>query len=319
MVQANSLLDGSGRGFTQGKQEDKAMAATLNVASETPKTVAGRRISYGWLILGFFLSPILVLLVWANYQLLGLGLEAVFGLNRIEWVAFGRIVSIQDLIATAMVASELLAGFLFAELAGWINLLDLDEHLQTLQRRMLKWVSFLLFLSLVAGEVGIALYRQNVIDKQAQEYSEKLRELSAPVSSHPIVDRRGEVDLTKSSSERTEKPSSPTKQLSGKQTNSARNGWGSFIDSMPFAATIFIHITIPCLTAAIGVIMSPLTFFSCGVGFTLVSVIPLSFSCVGLDLTSRVLQGLRSIVGAILNLVAAPARILVEGFIRWRS
>ena len=295
------------------------MSSTISITTETPLTSLGRRIPYGWLILGFFLSPVLALLVWANYQLLSLGLEAVFGLNRIEWTIFGRIVSIQELIATATIAGELLAGFLFAELAGWISLLDFEEHLQPPQRRTLKWIILMLFFSLVAGEVGIGLYRQNIIEKQAHEYSEKLRELSAPVSSQPTFKKQGEIDLTKSSRDRTEKSQAATKDSSGQRTSSATSGWSGLIDSMPFAATIFIHVAIPFLTAAIGVIMSPLTFFSCGLGVTVIGVMPLSVSCVGLDLTARILQGLRSIAVALLNLVAAPARILVEGFIRWRS
>jgi hypothetical protein len=294
------------------------MSNTFSVNRANAQPSMGRHIPYGWIILGFFLSPILGLLVWANYQLLGLGLEAVFGLNRIEWPILGRVVSIQDVIATATICGEVLAGFLFAELAGWINLLDFDEHLQQGARRCLRWIALALFFSLIAGEVGIGLYRQNVIDKQSREYSDKLHELSGPISPQPSVDKRGEIDLTKNLREKSNKASASPDSSAKKAAEPTTSGWASFIDSLPFAATVFIHVAIPCLTAAIGVIMSPLTFFTCGLALTLVGVMPLSFGCVALDLASRALHGIRSIGESLLNLIAAPARILVEGFTHWR-
>jgi|GEM_PF-5600090 len=278
-----------------------------------------RHIPYGWIILGIFLSPVLGLLIWANYQLLGLGLEAVFGLNRIQWIIAGRVLSISDVIATATIAAELLSGFLFAELAGWINLLDIDERLQPPQRRRLRWITLGLFFSLIAGEVGIGLYRQNVIDKQSREYTEKLHELSTPPTRDPVVDKKGNIDLTKTSRQRNSEAAPATTSSTDKKPQTASSGWATFIDSMPFAATIFIHIAIPCLTAGIAVIMSPLTFFICGLALTVTSVLPLSLGCVALDLAGRILNGVRSIAGAVLTLIAAPVRILIEGAINLRG
>lgn len=295
------------------------MALETRGSNSPEQGVMGRHIPYGWIILGFFLTPLLCLLVWANYQLLGLGLEAIFGLNRIEWPILGSVVSIQDVIATATIAGEILAGFLFAELAGWINLLDFDHHLESGQRRFLKWVSLALFFSLVVAEVGIALYRQNVIDKQSQEYSERLRDLSTQTSSQPAVDKSGQVDLTKDSRDRITKPSSTHKDPTIKKASATSDGWASLLDSLPLVATVSIHVAIPFLTAAIGVIMSPLTFFVCGLGFTLAGPIPLRLLCILFDLLARMLKAFRSIAIALLHLIAAPTRILIEGVVHWRS
>lgn len=276
-----------------------------------------RHIPYGWIILGVFLSPILALLIWANYQVLGLGLEAVFGLNRIQWIIAGRIISISEVIATATIAAELLSGFLFAELAGWISLLDIDRCLHPRQQRSLRWITLGLFLSLIAGEVGIGLYRQNVIDKQSREYTERLHQLATPTTHDPVVNK-GQIDLTKTSRAK-DGEAVPAASPTARKLDAPLSGWAGFIDSMPFAATIFIHVAIPCLTAAIAVIMSPLTFFICGLALTLTGVLPLSVSCVVLDLTARIFNGARSIASVVLNLIAAPVRILIEGAINLRG
>lgn len=286
------------------------MSNTTDASSQTPTR---RHVPFGWVVLGLFLLPILLLLVWANYQLLALGLEAVFGFNRIEWVLVGRVFTVEDVVATAGICAELLSGFLFAELAGWVNLLDFDEHLGVRQRRTLMLGMGLLCISLVAGEVGIGIYRQRVIERQARLHEEAVHALSAPLSEGAQTVGKREVDLTKRSHAADELagPTTPTAPARGSGLIDARRA--GFVDSLPFVATVLIHITVPCLSAAVAVIVSPLTFFATGLTLTVSGVVPLTCLCIVLDLLGWAVRGIFGLLLNLLQLVAAPMRILIEG------
>lgn len=282
------------------------------------KNRARRHITLGWVVLGFFLLPVLALLVWANFTLLQLGLEAAFGFKKIEMHLGDYVVTAEDTVALVWLIAEIVAGFWLAELADWVNLLDFDERLKPSQRLCGAWVAGLLLAMLVAGEVGIGLYRQWRIEEDARLRQEALRDLSSPSLPRPLPERKGVLDLNQPVPDGNLTAQSPGSSNHA-DSSASLSGWARFVQSLPSVGVAIVHVAVPCLSAVCGVIVIPLTLFVSGFVLTLITVVPLTSIILPLDLLNRILRGLFRFTYHLLHLIAAPAGILVEGIIALRE
>ncbi len=266
-------------------------------------------IPLGWVLVGILLLPITALLIWANYSLLVLGLEAVFGFTRIEWQVLGVVITAEDVVAVVLLLAEVLVGFFFAELVEWVNFLEFDNKLKSSQRRLLAWIAGLIFVSLIVAEVGVGLFRQHSLDKEAKRREKEALALSMPSVPTLATDPKN-VDLTQPSMP-------PPSDTPGTQTDllpqETASGWDSFVQSLPFIGTVLLHTAVPSLSAGGAIFVMPLVFVAIGVLITLFTTLPLTLLIVLSDLIIAATRGFYALLVSLLNLIALPANLIIEG------
>jgi hypothetical protein len=269
---------------------------------------------FGWIVVGILLLPVTAMLMWANYALLVLGLEAAFGFQRINWEAFGRLFTAEDIVAVVWLLAEVLAGFFLAELLGWVDLLDFDDRLGRRQQRVAAAFVSVLFVALVAGEVGIGLFRQWRIEEDGRLRDAAVRAMAVP-DSRPVAPVQGAtLDLNQATGEAPTREPSSDLGSGGREggASGTRTKWTGFVQSLPSAGIALVHTAVPCFTAITGVFVAPLFLFLLGLLLSLAALLPLTLALLPLDIVSAALRGLYFLLLALLRLVAAPARLLIE-------
>lgn len=223
-----------------------------------------------------------LILATANWWLLSLALEAVMGSAEIRLGCFGNLaVRLSDVLAIAWVAAEVLCAALLAEVSGLLCVSRLRRRLGDRARTWAIGLGIGLLL-MALGEAGVGLYRQRVVQSQAQ------------------VQRTLETEVL-----------SAEPQRQGGDRHPLREG---FLDKLPAPTVAVVHLLVPLVLAVSAALSYPALWFAVGVTFLLPLAALVGFRY-GLSLLALLFEKLFSIITILIALTGIIAQVLLDGFL----
>ncbi len=265
--------------------ENGLRAATEAVRNWWRKNFA--RVTLPAFLGGLLLLSFILAFVIADYTLLTMSISSLFPLEAAHSRIFGLTLDPAGQTAIAIVAGELLCGFLFFELLGVSEFMPWDQGWTSRLRRIVAVVAVAGLILLACISAGMAAWRTN----QMQQI--RLME-SAEMSSESF-------DISGDSSYLSDDPGSLSyKPLTIKP---------SFLDRLPtpVAAAVGLIVSFAAAVAGIGIYWFLLGL--CGILSAIFVILPMLIITWLAGLLARLLDSLQLVAASLLRLLAVPARI----------
>lgn len=240
-----------------------------------------------------FLVGVFLLLAWADFALLRLTFASLLPEEQIGTASVVNqpvVVNAAGVTAVAVIALEVLTGFLAFELFGWTDFMEWEQRAAAKTRKGLAFGCLGLLLALCLAHAGLAAWRTAKIQQshQAEAAAEEILLSSAEEGSSAVV-AVPEVQAAE-----------------GAEVE-------SWIDRLPIPVMAFLGFLFPLAAAAGAVGIHPLFVGTGGIGMAVLYLFPLSLALGVMNLLLNFIGYAGALAQACLDVLVGAGGLLVQG------
>ncbi len=238
---------------------------------------------------GIILCGFMLAFVLADYTLLVMAIASLFPLETTKTRIFGLTLLPADQMAIAIVAGELLFGFLIFEILEITHFIPLDQGWTKRQRIIIVALLAAILLGLACITSGMAAWRTRQMQQMAIVESAAISSDAYDISADSSF-----LDAT---------------NLPGSTTPAASDVKPSFLDNLPTPAAAAVGFIVPVATALAGVGIYWLLLGLCGILSAVFVLMPMLLISWVAGVVTRIVQSLYMVLACLLRLLAIPVRI----------